>query len=105
MTIQTNVWDSARFLQTWEDIEAYLEAVFEDGDPSLITHALGQIARAEGMARIAADAGLSRESLYRALSSEGNPEFATVAKVVKALGLRLSVERAASRDGLPTNSS
>jgi probable addiction module antidote protein len=77
--------------KTDEDIANYLEAVFEDGDPALITHALGVIARAKGMAQIAQAAGLGRESLYKALSPEGNPEFATVLKVVHALGLKLKV--------------
>lgn len=66
--------------------------MFEDGDPSLIAYALGQVARAEGMTQIAKEAGLSRESLYRSLRAEGNPEMATVLKVLSALGLRLAVE-------------
>jgi probable addiction module antidote protein len=65
--------------------------VFEDGDPALITHALGVIARAKGMSQIAQAAGLGRESLYKALSPEGNPEFATVLKVMPVLGLKLKV--------------
>jgi probable addiction module antidote protein len=65
--------------------------VFEDGDPALITHALGVVARAKGMSQIAQAAGLGRESLYKALSPEGNPEFATVLKVMRALGLKLKV--------------
>ena len=88
---KTIPWDSAEYLKTDEDIANYLEAVFEDGDPALITHALGVIARTKGMAQIAQAAGLGRESLYKALSPEGNPEFATVLKVVRALGLKLKV--------------
>jgi probable addiction module antidote protein len=88
---KTIPWDSAKYLKTDEDIADYLEAVFEDGDPALITHALGVVARAKGMAQIAQAAGLGRESLYKALSGEGNPEFATVLKVVRALGLKLKV--------------
>lgn len=65
--------------------------MFEDGDPALITHALGVVARAKGVAQITQAAGLGRESLYKALSPEGNPEFATVLKVVRALGLKLKV--------------
>jgi probable addiction module antidote protein len=65
--------------------------VFEDGDPALITHALGAVARAKGMSQIAQGAGLGRESLYKALSPNGNPEFATVLKVLRALGLKLKV--------------
>lgn len=67
----------------------YLEACFEDGDPALVTAALGDIARARGMSQVARDAGLSRESLYKSLSGEGNSEFATVMKVIKALGIEL----------------
>ena len=89
--IKTIPWDSAAYLKTDQDIAYYLEAVFEDGDPALITHALGVIARAKGMTQIAQAAGLGRESLYKALSPDGNPALATVMKVVQALGLRLSV--------------
>jgi probable addiction module antidote protein len=88
---KTVPWDSAAYLKTDEDIGNYLEAVFEDGDPALITHALGVVARAKGMSQIAQAAGLGRESLYKALSPDGNPEFATVLKVMRALGLKLRV--------------
>ena len=88
-TTPTRPWDPADHLETDEDIVAYLEAAFEDGDPALIAAALGDIARARGMTKVAADAGLGRESLYKALSPNGNPEFATVLRVVQALGLRL----------------
>jgi len=88
---KTIPWDSAAYLKSDEDIADYLEAVFEDGDPALITHALGVVARAKGMSQIAQAAGLGRESLYKALSPDGNPEFATVLKVMRALGLRLKV--------------
>ena len=66
-----------------------MEAALEDGDPALIAAALGDIARANGMSQIARETGLGRESLYKALSPDGNPEFSTVLKVVRALGLRL----------------
>ena len=89
--IKTKPWDSAAYLKTDEDIAHYLEAVFEDGDPSLVAAALGDVARAKGMAQVAKAAGLGRESLYKALSPEGNPEFATVLKVMRALGLKLKV--------------
>lgn len=89
MALKTTRWDSAEHLQTEEDIAAYLDAVLEENDPALVTHALGVIARAKGMSQIARETGLGRESLYKALSPEGNPEFATVLKVVKALGLQL----------------
>ena len=84
-------WDSAAYLKTDKDIAHYLEAVFEDGDPALINHALGVVARARGMAQIAKAAGLGRESLYKALSPGGNPEFATVLKVLRALGLKVKI--------------
>jgi probable addiction module antidote protein len=67
----------------------YLEAALEDGDPALVAAALGDIAKAKGMTDVAEDAGLGRESLYKALSSGGNPRLSTVLRVVKALGLRL----------------
>ena len=88
-TTATRPWDAADHLESDEDIVAYLEAAFEDGDPALIATALGDVARAKGMTKIAADAGLGRESLYKALSPNGNPEFATVLKVLGALGLGL----------------
>ena len=84
----------AEHLKTDEDMAAYLEAALEDGDPVLITHVLGTIARAKGMTQLARDTGLGRESLYKALSAEGNPEFATVLKVVRALGLKLHAQTA-----------
>jgi probable addiction module antidote protein len=86
---QTRPWDATAYLETEEDIVAYLEAAFDDGDPRLIAAALGDVARAKGMTKIATEAGLGRESLYKALSADGNPEFATVLKVMRALGLRL----------------
>ncbi len=88
-TTATRPWDPADHLETDGDIVAYLEAAFEDGDPALIAAALGDVARARGMTKVATDAGLGRESLYKALSPNGNPEFATVLKVMQALGLRL----------------
>ncbi len=92
--IRTKPWDAVDYLETGEDMAAYLEAAFEDGDPALIAAALGDIARARGMTQIAREAGLGRESLYKALSPEGNPEFATVLKVMRALGFRLHVDTA-----------
>ena len=87
--IKTRPWDPAEHLTTEGDMAAYLEAALEDGDPALIAAALGDIARAKGMSQIARETGLGRESLYKALSPDGNPEFSTVLKVVRALGLRL----------------
>ncbi len=89
--IKTIPWDAPAQLKTAQDIAHYLEAVFEDGDPNLVAAALGDVARAKGMAQIAKAAGLGRESLYKALSPEGNPKFATVLKVMRALGLKLKV--------------
>ena len=95
--IQTQPWDAADYLETEEDIVLYLEAAFEDGDPGLIAAALGDIARAKGMTTVAAEAGLGRESLYKALSPDGNPEFATVLKVMRALGLKLHASASTTR--------
>jgi probable addiction module antidote protein len=89
--IKTTKWDVADHLDSPEAIAAYLEAVFEDGDPALIAASLGDVARARGMTKIAREAGLTRASLYKALSAEGRPEFATVMKVLSALGFRLKV--------------
>ncbi len=89
--MKTTRWDSASCLKTDKDISQYLEAVFEEGDPALVAHALGIVARAKGMTKIARATGLGRESLYKALSPGGNPELATVLKVMRALGLKLKV--------------
>jgi probable addiction module antidote protein len=89
---KTRPYDAAEYLETPEDMAAYLEAALEDGEPAIVVKALGVIARARGMTQIARDTGLRRESLYKALSLEGNPEFATVLKVVRALGLKLHAE-------------
>jgi probable addiction module antidote protein len=94
MVISTTRWDSAEHLKTEEDIQFYLEACLEeaDGDPALIVYALGVIARAKNMSQLSRDTGLSREGLYKALSLDGNPSFATVAKIAKALGFKLTVQ-------------
>jgi probable addiction module antidote protein len=91
MALKTTRYDTAKYLKTKKDVAAYLDAVFEDGDPALIAHALGVVARTEGMGEIAKQAGLTRPSLYKALSENGRPEFSTVLKVVRALGLKLTV--------------
>lgn len=95
-TIKLRKWDSAEHLKTEEDMALYLEACFEEAgdDAAFIAKALGTIARAKGMAQLARDTGLGRESLYKALSGEGNPSFATILKVMRALGLRLTPEPA-----------
>ncbi|MBI1294158.1 putative addiction module antidote protein [bacterium] len=90
-TVQIRPWDVVDHFETEEDMIAYLDAAFEDGDPILIAAALGDVARAKGMSQIARDAGVGRESLYKSLSTSGNPEFSTVLKVMDALGLRLHV--------------
>ncbi len=90
-------WDPAEHLGTPEDIAAYLDAAFEDGDPALIAAALGDVTRAHGMSQIARETGLGRESLYKALSVDGNPGLATVLKVLAALGLRLQAVPSAAR--------
>ncbi len=87
--VQTKPWDPAEHLETEEDMVAYLNVALEEGDLSLIMATLGDIARAQRMAVVAQETGLGRESLYKSLSTNGNPEFATVLKVVRALGLRL----------------
>lgn len=89
MSVKLTKWDVVEQLQSEEDMVAYFDACLSEGDPALIAAALGDIARARGMTQIAKETGLSRESLYRALSGEGNPEFSTIVKVVKALGLTL----------------
>src|SRR5712671_2885534 len=76
MALKTTRWDSADYLKTKEDIAGYLDAVLEDGDPELLKLALGNVARSKGMTEIAKDARLSRSSLYKALSPDGNPAFA-----------------------------
>jgi len=87
----TTIWDPASHLSSAEDVAAFLEAALQDGDPQIVAAALGDIARAKGMSRIARDAGLGRESLYKSLSSSGNPELATVLRVLSVLGLQLHV--------------
>jgi probable addiction module antidote protein len=93
---QTKTWDITDHLKTEADMVAYLDAALEEGDASLIAAALGDIARAKGMSQIAKDTGLGRESLYKTLSATGNPEFATVLKVMGALGLQFHAGSAAA---------
>lgn len=95
---KTTLYDVAEHLRTPEEMAAYLDAWLEEApdDAAGIARALGDIARAKGMTQVAKDAGLSRESLYRALSAEGNPSFATILKVAKALRLKLHAQAAAS---------
>ena len=94
----TTRYDVAEHLRTQEEMAAYLEACLEEanGDASFIAKALGDIARAKGMSKVARDAGLSRESLYKALSGERSPSFDTILKVIGALGLKLHAQTAHS---------
>jgi len=96
MTEQLTRFDTVDYLKSPEEMAAYLDACFEQdpGDGSLIRAALNDIARAQGMSQLSRDTGLGRESLYKALGSSGNPEFATVIKVMKALGLKLHASAA-----------
>lgn len=93
---KTTPYDVAEHLRTPQERAAYLDAWLEEApeDAAGIARALGDIARAKGMSQVAKDAGLSRESLYRALSADGNPSFATVLKVARALGVRLHAQPA-----------
>ena len=93
---KTVPYDTAEQLRTPEEMAAYLDAWLEEApdDAAGLARALGDVARAKGMSQVARDAGLSRESLYKALSEGGNPSFATVLKVARALGVRLHAEAA-----------
>jgi len=87
-------WDSAEHIKTEEDMQFYLDACLEedDGDGRLIRHAIGVIARARGMTQLAKETGLTREGLYKSLSTDGNPEFSTILKVIRAFGLCLATK-------------
>ena len=90
-TIQLRRWDSAEHLKTPEDMALYLEACLQEAgdDAAFVAKAIGNIARAKGMSQLANETGMGRESLYKALSGEGNPSFATILKVTRALGIEL----------------
>jgi probable addiction module antidote protein len=89
MALKTTLWDASEYLDSPKSIAAYLEAAFEDGDPALIAAALGDVARAMGMTQLASRAGVTREALYKALSSTGDPRLSTFLGVMKALGIKL----------------
>jgi probable addiction module antidote protein len=89
--VKTTVWDPAEYLETEEQAAAYLEDIFKSGDPDLIVAAIGDVARARGMSKVADDANLGRESLYKSLSQGGNPSFATVLKVMDILGYKMQI--------------
>ena len=97
MTEQFRRWDSARYLETDEDIAAYLDACFEEGgaDAAFITRALGAVARAKGIREVAERAGLPPDRLEMLLSADANPAFAEILRVIQALGMRLHAEKAA----------
>ncbi len=98
MALKTRPFDAAEYLEDDEAIVEYLEeamkVAIEDSDPSFLAVALGTVARARGMSKVAQASGLSRESLYKSLSAEGNPEFGTVLRVMQAMGLKLSIKAA-----------
>ena len=96
MAIRTKPFDPADFLQTDEDIIAYLDAAMEDNDPAFIAGALGDVARSKGMSAIARKAGVGRQALYGALSENGNPTLETLVGVLNALGLQLTVQKRAA---------
>jgi len=91
--VKTTKWDMADHINTKEDITAYLEAALEENDTALLFAVIGDIARSKGMAQIAKDLNLARESLYRSLTKGGNPSFNTVVKVLDNLGYQLSVKQ------------
>jgi probable addiction module antidote protein len=91
MPLETVPFDAAAFLDSPEAQAEYLSLSMQENDPAEIAHALGVVARARGMSAVARDAGLGRESLYKSLSESGNPEFATVLKVIQSLGMKLAV--------------
>ncbi|HEY4943940.1 MAG TPA: addiction module antidote protein [Rhizomicrobium sp.] len=88
--VRTYKWDPARHLKTDKDRAAYLDVALEENDPRVIAAVLGDIARSKGMARVAKKAGLGRESLYKALSRDGNPKLDTLLKITQALGFKMS---------------
>ena len=96
----TTSWDPADHLKTDEDMAAYVEAALAEGDPALVAAVLGDIARAKGMTQVARNAGLGRESFYKAPSPAGNPEFTTIPKVISALGLQLHAAPAGAKSAL-----
>jgi len=99
MAIKTSKFDAADYLTSQAAIDAYLEAALEENDPAFFQKALGTVARAQGMQDIAGKSQTTRAGLYKALSSEGNPEFATVMRVVNALGYRLAIVQKKKRAG------
>ncbi len=91
MTMKTTLYNPFDYLETREEVNDYLNDAFQDEDPHLFIVALGYLAKKQGMTKVAKKAGLNRESLYKALSENGNPKFTTISKVSKALGCKLAV--------------
>lgn len=92
MTLETTPWDVTEFLATDAAIAAYLDAVFEAGDPDEMRDALRHVARARGMSELARAAGITRAGLYKALGENGNPSFATMVAIMRALGVKLAAK-------------
>jgi len=91
MAVATTRWDITEYLDSDERIAGYLDAVFEDGDSTLIKAAIADVARAKGMTEVATKSGISRAGLYKALGENGNPSFETIAAIMKAIGVRIAV--------------
>jgi probable addiction module antidote protein len=98
MALKLSLFDAAEYLDDADSQNEFIVAAFETGDPAYIAHALGVIARAQGMTKVARDAGITREALYRSLSADGDPRLSTLLGVAKALGFRIGPVRAAHPD-------
>jgi len=95
---KSKLYDPTKYLDSDEAVAEYITEALATGDVELISHAIGVVAKARGMTKIAEDTGLSRESLYRALSADGRPQFETIGRVLSALGLRLRAEPLSAAD-------
>lgn len=98
MTIRTTPFDAADYLDSDEAVAIYMSEALETGEPAYIAHALGKVAKARGMSQVAQDAGLGRESLYKSLGRNGNPELGTILRVMRAVGMKLVAAPAEKRD-------
>ena len=97
MSITTHPFDPAEHLQDKESIAVFLSSILEENDPALLAEAIGTIARARGMSKIAADSGIAREALYKALRADAQPRFETIQRVMAALGVKLVAAPAAEQ--------